>query len=605
MKKPNKEDITLLKKLKKRMILFMILFIFMLLSTSGFVFAYKEKGTIGLLTVSETQNGTKGGVASLSLNIKPGYGRIYIDSFPMSRLDTQITMRFASELACDFLNIDCSNLDFFYTINADSSIVGGPSAGAAATVLTIAMLDNQEIDSKTIMTGTINSGYLIGPVAGISQKTLAAEKYGYKKALIPKWESFNETYELNDTSLEIIKVSNIYEALYVFTGKNYSSEKKEPVPKSGYVETMKSITINICSKYGSFKNNQLLMPDISYIDIDSENISLNDSKKDYFKFALELINEEKYYSAASQCFGGNVYISKNYFKNISNEILKKEYATLLGEIALQEEILNKRKIRTISDLETYMIVKERLEDAKDSLKKQNPENISGDVVAYVKERVSTAVYWSNFFDSEGKFVNLNNETLKIACNKKISEVEERLNYLGFYNLKSVDRSGLNKAYDYYYENEYALCIFAASKAKAEVDVILSALFLEENSLDEFLDEKLDAASMMISGQIDSGVFPILGYSYYEYANSLKEKDPYSAMLYAEYALEMSNLDMYLGVKKQKIYINNFSIQFIFGFVLGVLFVLLIFLFIRLFKKKNNKKINLPKNFNSRKIRGKK
>ncbi|MEM4637665.1 MAG: S16 family serine protease [Candidatus Woesearchaeota archaeon] len=597
MKKPNKENISLLKK---RMILFM--FLFMLLSIfTDFVFAYKEKGTIGLLTVSETQNGTKGGVASLSLNIKPGYGRIYIDSFPMSRLDTQITMRFASELACDFLNIDCSNLDFFYTINADSSIVGGPSAGAAATVLTIAMLDNQEIDSKTIMTGTINSGYLIGPVAGISQKTLAAEKYGYKKALIPKWESFNETYELNDTSLEIIKVSNIYEALYVFTGKNYSSEKKEPIPKSSYVETMKSITINICSKYGSFRNNQLLMPDISYMD--SENISLNDSKKDYFKFALELINEEKYYSAASQCFGGNVYISKNYFKNISNEILKKEYATLLGEIALQEEILNKRKIRTISDLETYMIVKERLEDAKDSLKKQNPDNISSDVIAYVKERVSTAVYWSNFFDSEGKFVNLNNETLKIACNKKISEVEERLNYLGFYNLKSVDRSGLNKAYDYYYEDEYALCIFAASKAKAEVDVILSALFLEENSLDEFLDEKLDAASMMISGQIDSGVFPILGYSYYEYANSLKEKDPYSAMLYAEYALEMSNLDMYLGVKKQKIYINNFSIQFIFGFVLGVLFVLLIFLFIRLFNKSVKKKS--MSNFNSRKIKSKK
>ena len=44
------------------------------------------------------------------------------------------------------------------------------------------------------------------------------------------------------------------------------------------------------------------------------------------------------------------------------------------------------------------------------------------------------------------------------------------------------------------------------------------------------------------------IFPVLGYSYYEYADSLKESDKYSTLLYLEYALELSNLDMYFKEK---------------------------------------------------------
>ncbi|GIU69439.1 MAG: hypothetical protein KatS3mg002_0675 [Candidatus Woesearchaeota archaeon] len=244
-------------------ILHIFILVLLLVLSMKYSSAYKENGHIGLLTVSESENGSiqRGGIADLYLNIRPGSGRIYIDSFPLSRLDTQITMRFASELACDFLQIDCSNLDFFYTIRADSSMVGGPSAGAAATVLAIAMLDNQEIDQKTIMTGTINSGFLIGPVAGISEKTLAAEKHGYKKALIPKWDVTND--DLNKTGIQIIRVSRIEEALYEFTGKNYSKNYPEITPSDEYLKIMKLIAIDICSKYGSFNNSVIFMPNTS------------------------------------------------------------------------------------------------------------------------------------------------------------------------------------------------------------------------------------------------------------------------------------------------------------------------------------------------------
>ncbi len=560
---------------------FLMTFLLLLAVSISQVSAYKEDGKIGLLTVSESLNGTvqRGGVADLYLSIKPGTGRIYIDSFPLSRLDTQITMRFASELACDFLQVDCSNLDFFYTIRADSSIVGGPSAGAAATVLTIAMLDDQEIDEKTIMTGTINSGYLIGPVAGISEKTFAAQKFGYEKALIPKWDALNESFEDN-RSLEIIPVSRIEEALYVFTGKDYSKEYPAVVPSSDYKNTMRKITIDLCAKYGGFTDTEIVLPnisDISPIDISNSSSNYSNEDKDYFALALVEIDDESYYSAASYCFGGNVRISRKLYENLSNNRLKQEYAKLLGELSIQDSFLKKQEIQTITDLETYMIVKERIEDARSILRDEDPDNISGRNIAYAKERLDTAISWSKFFSVNGKEFSKNEDVLETACNKKLSETEERINYLQIYYPRDVDRTELNKAYGYSESGEFALCIFTAAKAKADVDVVLGALFLNNDDVDELLEEKLDAASVVINRQQESGLFPILGYSYYEYANSLRSEEPFSALLYAEYALEMSNLDMYIGMQKEKISVpikidsQNIALFFL-GFASGALLV---------------------------------
>lgn len=573
--------------MKKTISLIFLLFVVSISQVS----AYREEGKIGLLTVSESLNGTvqRGGVADLYLSIKPGSGRIYIDSFPLSRLDTQITMRFASELACDFLQLDCSNLDFFYNIRADSSIVGGPSAGAAATLLTIAMLDNQDIDEKVIMTGTINSGYLIGPVAGISEKTFAAQRYGYEKVLIPRWDALNESFEENRT-LKIIYVSRIEDALLEFTGKNYSKEYSPVVPSIDYINTMRKITIDLCAKYGGFTDNRIVMPNISDILPDlgsdssydsnfSSNSSSNSSKeeKDYFVLALQEIDRGSYYSAASYCFGGNVRISRKLYEGISNNGLKQEYAKLLGELSIQDSFLKKQEIKTITDLETYMIVKERIEEARSILREEDPDNLSGRNIAYAKERLDTAVSWSKFFSIDGKEFSRNIDVLETACNKKLSETEERINYLQVYYPRDVDRSELNKAYGYSQSGEYALCIFTAAKAKAEVDVILGALFLNNDDVGELLQEKLDAASVVINRQQESGLFPILGYSYYEYANSLSSEEPYSALLYAEYALEMSNLDMYIGMQREKIPIrSNIDSQnialFVLGFVCGALLV---------------------------------
>ena len=75
--------------------------------------AYAQNGHMKLLAVSDTQNGEVGGIADLYLEISPGTGRVFLETFPLTRLDTQISTRLAKEIACDYANVDCSKYDFY------------------------------------------------------------------------------------------------------------------------------------------------------------------------------------------------------------------------------------------------------------------------------------------------------------------------------------------------------------------------------------------------------------------------------------------------------------------------------------------------------------
>jgi uncharacterized protein len=584
--------------------------IFTIIYISPSIHAVKETDHIALLTVIEGTNTSveRGGVADLQLTIKEGTGRIFIDSFPLSKIDTQITFRFANELACDFLDMDCSQYDFFYTIKANSAIVGGPSAGAAATVLTIAMLDDQHLDEKTVMTGTINSGNLIGPVAGIAAKTRAAQDNGYTKALIPKWDVANETPN-QDLTIKIIPVSTVEEALYAFTGKNYSVDVPSKISSEQYNAFMKKIATELCSKYGSVENNVIIMPNLSMIiphyqqseqDVDLENGSSNESinvtsapSRDFFTLAADAINHGQYYSAASYCFGGNVRITAEHLKNMSAKDIPRTVVGLSQNIHDFEREIEKNfsTISTIPQLETYMVVKERLAEAKDILV---TPNITTRDIAYATERLHTAKVWSQFSDFPGRKFVLDTESLKKGCSQKLSEAEERINYLQTYYPREIDRKDLLAAYEYYNEGEFALCIFTASKVKANVDVVISVIFVPEKNLEQLYDEKITAAKRVIASQESHDIFPILGYSYYEYSESLHAGDVYPSLSYAEYALELSNLDMYFPVQRSNHTItSHFNYApigiFIAGFAIGILVMYVGYAHRKKTVKKNSKK----------------
>src|SRR3989338_4195875 len=63
--------------------------------------AFAKQGHMKLLAVRETETGYEGGIADLYLEIKPGSGRVFLETFPLTRTDTQMSTRFAKAIACD------------------------------------------------------------------------------------------------------------------------------------------------------------------------------------------------------------------------------------------------------------------------------------------------------------------------------------------------------------------------------------------------------------------------------------------------------------------------------------------------------------------------
>ncbi len=533
-----------------------------------------------LLAVSQEGEKLTGSVAELELEIRPGSGRVFLETYPLSKLDTQISTRFAKSVACNHINVDCNNYDFFYSIKSDSVIVGGPSAGSSITMLTIFGLQNIDFDEKTALTGTINSGGLIGPVSGLKEKIDAAKQAGLAKVLIPQGEmmfeeSLNSSLTIINGSvsanvsaskinlseygaglgIDVVEVSDINDAMFQFTGKKPLVEKKEIVIDEQYAKTMNELSLLLCNRSKALaaavnrENN--LYKDGAYKSL------LNESDKNY-ETSRAAYARKDYYSSASYCFGVNTNyrFMATMELNLTTEQIITKSQDALAEINSAEKDLNSRKLETLTDLQTYMVVKERLDEARVSLSdamKYAPLDRTKAVreMTYGIERLYSAYSWAHFFDNTGMKITLNDDALKNSCIEKISEAEERRQYLLliFPAVADVDlATELSDAYAEMNKSNYKMCLFRASKSKAEIDIVLTAIGVEDTQMRDLIVRKQAIVEDLIAKQQDKA-FPILGYSYLEYSRSLIDQDKYAAMLYSEYALELSNLDLYFTEPK--------------------------------------------------------
>ena len=565
--------------------------IFLLLISINSVYAQK-KGNIKILALAEGEINSTGAVADLYLELLDnGQERVILDTFPLSKLTTQISMRFAQQIACKEFDVDCSNYDFFYTIKSIQGIVGGPSAGAAATILTTSLLKDLELDESVAITGTINSGGLIGPVGGIKQKIEAASKLGFKKVLIPKGtreqkQSINNTEATiidlvehgKGLNVEVIEVSTISEALSYFNSKYKPIEKNDSIiVDDRYNLVMKNISEDICNR-----SNELIKQFNNTLELQQV---INLTSK-----AQELAKQEKYYSSSSFCFRSNIFIKNKLIdkKNLTLQELKEDLNNLANEINSFDQEIDQKKIETISDLQTFMAVSERIIEAKESWIKAseslNDLKKSAILIGYAQERIFSAKTWSKFFNGKDKSFLVDNEELKRSCESKISEAEERYNYVLNYLPDYVQetRKDINLAYSFLKNESYVKCLYKATKAKSESDVILSLLGVDEKRVPELLNIKLSAVKNSITRAQKNNIFPIISYSYYEYSDSLKDFDVGNALLFAEYALEFSNLDIYFEKKNQNdsFFLNQktyfrYVLLFIGGLIIGVILGLLI------------------------------
>ncbi|MBI2141156.1 hypothetical protein HYU16_01910 [Candidatus Woesearchaeota archaeon] len=519
----------------------------------------------------------QGITADLFLKVSPGAGNVFIETEPVTKLDTRISTRLAKDIACESIGITakCDATDFFFRIEANASLVGGPSAGAAAAAIAIAAAENSPINSSVAVTGTINSGGLIGNVGGLKEKIAAAAKEGLKLVLIPSGERFIKTGRSNSTpetmdlveygkslGIEVAEVSDIREALFYLTGKTYGQIPENIEISRSYSETMGALADEICSQSANLANLPLRTGSGSTKNETAQ--SILEAAKNLTSEGMEKKQSQSYYSAASMCFGANVRYG--YVRLLQENISTPEALLQINRThdAITDFEKSITEAKTLAGLQIRGLVRERLEEARELLEQSSASLDKGSYedgiyqLAFARERLGSAAAWNQFLaqpqqsaqpTQPAQAYNGYEESLREGCITRLHEAEEHMQYLDLYlpgALQSKDELG--QAYAYLRQKDHSSCIYRASIAKAKANAMLSALSGSQN-LTSLIEKKLEAAKASITRQTNNGEFPIVSYSYYEYAGTLKQSDQPSALLFSEYALELSNLGIYL--KKSK------------------------------------------------------
>ncbi|MDP3734519.1 MAG: S16 family serine protease, partial [Nanoarchaeota archaeon] len=543
-----------------------------------------------LLAVQDNGKTIEGSDADLYLELKEGSGRVFLETFPLTKFDTQISTRFAKDIACKQFKLDCNQYDFIFTIKAKSNIVAGPSAGAAiAALTTIAVLD-LNYDQSVAITGTINSGGLIGPVGGVKEKLEAAAASGLKKVLIStgtgrqnvSFNNHNKTlieYGENDLGLEVVEVLELNEVIEEITGVRLNHQEIIIAENAEYTTIMDQLQQMLCTRSTEIKS-ELLTKKVSWNDI-RETVVRNEL------LAENATAVRDYYSAASYCFSNNILLRTKLYegRNLTSEELSFKFSKLEIDTANLEKEVDAEEIKTISDLQTFMIVKERLSDVKDQIKKyhdgeQKKEELYG-LLGFAEERFFSAYAWKQFFMMTGKEFILDQSVLENSCIRKIAESEERLQYATLFlpNFPFTIDDKIATAQEALQQKQFSLCLITAAQAKAEANAILTVLGLTDEIMEDYLQVLNTAVERIIAENSADGVFPILGYSYYQYSNSLREDEKFTSLLYLEYALEMSELEIYFPEKKnflpQKYHIKDEIFIFIAGFIVGIIAIMMI------------------------------
>jgi len=503
-----------------------------------------RSGELTLLTVADAANGGRGGTADVRLEIRPGTGAVFIDSFPLTRLDTQASTRYAQQVACDHLGVDCAAYDFYYTIRANTAVVGGPSAGGAMAVLTAAVLDGIPVNRSIAMTGTINSGGVIGPVSGVRAKIDGARRAGIATVLIPvltgpENETSNVTLgplargvvpELSTVEVTVVAVGTLDEALSEFTGRPGRPAPAPPIPPPEYSARMRAIGDGICARNDDLRS-RVAQRRLAYQD-----------PNNYTRRIAAVLPDEGY-ARASLCFSQNIELGTV----IAQDLTEDGREALLAEVLLRVAAVDNRTapISTVGDLEVAAIVRERTSEALDAIGGINVSDpASAGDLAYADERVRSAESWSGLYGMPGAPLRIDDERVRRACLAKIAEADERINYVRVYAPGALAAAEDSLARAYASDADPVLCILHAAKATADANLIAGAIAVDSSRVDALLAEKLAAGERVLAERQAHGSFPILAYSYWRYAGQLRDDAPYSALTFAEQALELATLDMY-------------------------------------------------------------
>ena len=520
----------------------------------GAVHAQGVENVIGstslyIFGVTNSSNGTLVGVpALLNLTITNGTGEVFLGSTPLTQTDTQAQAVLSANLACQLLNVNCDNYNFYYYITSSSVEVGGPSAGSAFTMAAMSILSGKPLNKNVAMTGTANPDGSVGIVGDVSQKSEAAANQHIKTFLYPSTDTISSAALSYDEAHgeTPIPVSSEYQAFQYFTGYNVTPTVNYNIQTSLYLSLMKQTYL----QFDSYQNS--LYSSLPSVNSSNSSIQLliNQAVSDMSTQKAEAANGSYYVAASSMITSSSDLLQAKILETLpsSNQnsfvsgLISKENSTITG---IENNISNDY-ISNSSTLILKFIALDRLMQARDYLNDSMQSLSSGSLqnaiyyYSLAAVKAETAYFWvsilpkgsSNF--SQSQYEELSNYYLY-----KASSYNDYADLLGV-NLPpevSQMQSYLLSAQSRYYSGNYVSSIFASIES-----ISVAQMLIEENSLINIsvLSQIGNQSAIATLNSIDSaeasGVTPFLGISYYYFGKQFYNYSNVSNSDFPEYLL---------------------------------------------------------------------
>ena len=173
------------------------------------VLAGGEAYTRSMAIVGVTKEGQAGELATLTVELRSGSGRVLVSVPPYENEDTQRSARNAKLAAERETNYDLSSVDIIFSIEAEAEVVTGPSAGTAMAVVLVAAIENRWVLENAITSATIDEYGRLGPVGEIDVKVRAAKDAGSELFVV----STNQTGVPKISGIDVERARDLGEAV--------------------------------------------------------------------------------------------------------------------------------------------------------------------------------------------------------------------------------------------------------------------------------------------------------------------------------------------------------------------------------------------------------
>jgi uncharacterized protein len=510
-----------------------ILLLLLLIPIASAQFENAKKVEIKAVAVTSGENPT-GAVIDITVIVTPGDGKVFVSTSPFTEIDMQGSAQLAALTACDLLGIDFTKYDFFYTIEADAPIVGGPSAGGVMTVATIAALKDLKIREDVFMTGMIYPDGFIGPVGGLTHKLEAAAENGGKIFLVPKGQLITyveeqkvkrvgiinivttETREINlaeygkKLGIDVYEVETVNDALKFYTG--YEIEKPE-------------LSFNI-SEYSPLLKKLALKMEQSVEELEGKVSS--EKADELIKQARKYYEKGMYYTATSRYFEAKIYLRHALYtetiktpKKFDDEVEK-----IKKEIEGMKSYLESERIG-VNTFQLFAAAQERIGEAEDSIEKAKNAKSDEDALyylAYAKERVESAKVWLSILNEIKKDYELSSEDMKKRAEFYINQAGSIVIYASSLSGNDIllsqayESLGLAKRLykDGFYAGSSVVAVDAITQASLSIE-------LRYGSIDGEMIKSSEQEAKLAISEAEKTMQPVLPVAYFEFAKTSENK----------------------------------------------------------------------------------